>query len=90
MATTYDDSLEQIARLVKQFQTNSATYLAPAYNEAQARQQLIDPLFIALGWDVHNEQHAAPSYMQVEVETRQTVSGHKRAPDAAWSSTTGG
>jgi hypothetical protein len=28
-------------------------YRAPAYKEAHARQEFIDPFFVALGWDVH-------------------------------------
>ena len=57
-----------VAGLVKQFHTNLAAYHAPGYKEAHARQELIDPLFIALGWDVHNEERAAPQYRQVILE----------------------
>jgi predicted type IV restriction endonuclease len=56
MTITFQKSLDDIARLVKQFDTNRADYLAPRYKEAQARQALIDPLFIVLGWDVHNSE----------------------------------
>jgi len=81
MTISFEQAREAVTKLVKQFQVNRAAYLAPSYNEGQARQQLIDPLFIVLGWDVHNEQGAAPNYLQVEVETRQSAGGRKRAPD---------
>jgi hypothetical protein len=45
----FSSSLDLIARLVKQFQTNLTAYRAPNYKEAHARQELINPLFIALG-----------------------------------------
>ncbi len=54
---------------------------APHYKEAHARQDLIDPLFIALGWDAHNESHAAPGKRQVIVESTLEVEGSTRAPD---------
>ena len=58
--TDYNTSLDLVTRLVKQFRTNLAAYHASDYRQAHARQDLIDPLFIALGWDVHNENHVAP------------------------------
>jgi len=56
----YNASLDLMAGLVKQFRAHRAAYHVPDYKEAHARQDLIDPLFGALGWDVHNAQHAAP------------------------------
>ena len=81
MPITFQQSLDEIAQLVKQFNTNRAAYLAPGFKEAQARQALIDPLFIALGWDVHNSEHAAPDYQFVLVEETRPAAGHQRAPD---------
>ena len=80
MPITYQQSLDKIAQLVKQFNTNRAAYLAPGFKEAQARQALIDPLFIALGWDVHNSEHAAPDYQFVLVEEPNPAHGHQRPP----------
>lgn len=53
MPVTFEQSHSDVARLVKQFRTNFNHYRAPNYKEAQARQDLIDPLFEVLGWDVH-------------------------------------
>ena len=82
--TDYNTSLDLVARLVKQFHTNRAAYHAPEYKEADARQELIDPLFVALGWDVHNEQHNAPQYREVIPEKSLDVEGQKKAPDYAF------
>jgi hypothetical protein len=46
--TTFAAGQDEIARRVKQFQTNLKAYHAPDYKEAHARQELIDWLFIAL------------------------------------------
>ena len=48
MTIMFQQLLDDIARLVKQFNISRAEYLAPGFKEAQARQALIDPLFIAL------------------------------------------
>jgi type I restriction-modification system DNA methylase subunit len=83
MSFTFDQSKDEIARLVKHFETNKNSYLAPGYKEAHARQEFIDPLFIALNWDVHNQQQAAPDYREVVVEDSLEMEGHeaRKAPD---------
>jgi type I restriction-modification system DNA methylase subunit len=81
MSLTFSQARDEIAQLVAQFRVNHSAYLAPSYKEAHARQQLIDPLFMALGWDVHNTQKAAPDYTQVVFEDSLTIGGNKRAPD---------
>ncbi len=68
MTITFPQSLDEVGRLVKYFQTNQAAFLASGYREAQARSDLICPLFIALGWDVNNTEHAALDYQYVLVE----------------------
>ena len=47
MAKTFDQSADEIARLVKHYRTNRVAFHAPGYKEAHARQNLIDPLFSA-------------------------------------------
>lgn len=86
MITTFAAGQDEIARRVKQFQTNFKAYHAPDYKEAHARQELIDWLFIALGWDVRNERGAAPHRREVILEASQEVEGHaaRKAPDYAF------
>jgi hypothetical protein len=66
---------------VRQFAINRDAYHAPAYKEAHARQEFIDPLFAALGWDVHNSQRLAPDYREVVIEDSVDIEGQKKAPD---------
>lgn len=53
----------QIEKLVRFFEQNIHQLKSQSFNETQARQQLIDPLFDALGWDVHN-RGMKPLYLQ--------------------------
>ena len=48
MPHSFEQSKDQIARLVKHFLTNKAAYTASAYKEAQTRHEFIDPLFVSL------------------------------------------
>ncbi|MCX6122638.1 MAG: N-6 DNA methylase [Ignavibacteriales bacterium] len=45
---------QQIEKLVQFFESNIYQFKSSTFNETQARGQLIDPFFEALGWDVHN------------------------------------
>ena len=81
MPVTFDQSKDDIARLVKHFAINREAYRGPNYKEAHARQEFIDPLFTALGWDVANSQHAAPDYREVVFEDTVEIEGQKKAPD---------
>jgi hypothetical protein len=84
IASCFDASQDKIASLVRYYQNNRTPYESGIYNEAQVRQNLIDPLFIALGWDVHNEGRAAPQYAPVIVEPSLDVEGQKKSPDYAF------
>jgi hypothetical protein len=81
MPLTFEDSKGEIAQLVRHFTTNRDAFRAPAYKEAQARQEFIDPFFSALGWDVRNAQGAAPDYREVVFEDSVEIEGQKKAPD---------
>jgi hypothetical protein len=70
-----------VAQLVERFDRNRDAYRAEGYNEAQVRAELIDPLFIALGWDVHNAAGYAEAYKDVIHEDAIKVGGSTKAPD---------
>ena len=40
--------------LAQRFADNTESYRSGGYNEAQLRREFLDPMFKALGWDVHN------------------------------------
>lgn len=67
--------------LVERFRLHREDYESPAYKEAQLRQEFIDPLLKALGWDVDNEQGFAEAYKDVIHEDAIKVSGSPKAPD---------
>ncbi len=61
---------ERVERLVNTFSANLSHYKSPDFPETAARNQFIDPLFEALGWDVADEGGAGPR-RDVVVENRQ-------------------
>jgi len=84
MGKTFDQGKNDVAKLCRYFETNRQLFLAPGVKEAHIRQSLIDPFFMALGWDVHNESKTAPQYREVILEDSLDVEGHQKAPDYAF------
>lgn len=60
----------EIEKLVQYFEKNIHHIKHPSFNEAQARQLLIDPFFEALGWDVRNKNQSPPYALEVMPEGR--------------------
>lgn len=81
LAKTPENGKDEVARLVDHYKRNIDQFRLKTYKEANARMELIDPLFSALGWDLSNLKGAAPQYREVLVEASQEVEGHKKAPD---------
>ncbi len=71
----------QIVELVAYFHQHRDVLCSAEYNEEQARRELIEPLFAALGWDVQNAQGYAPAYRDVVQEESIRVGGQTKAPD---------
>jgi type I restriction-modification system DNA methylase subunit len=63
MSETRKAAKLRIEELVHFFEQNIHQFKAPSFNETQARQQLIDPFFEALGWDITNRD-MKPLYLQ--------------------------
>ena len=72
---------EIVKDLVEKFKNNIDSYKNTKYNETSVRQEFIDPLFIALGWDVNNEAGWAPQYREVILEDAIKIDGKTKAPD---------
>jgi type I restriction-modification system DNA methylase subunit len=79
MDKTFEQGKDEVARLCAHFQVNRDEFCA--CNEAQIRQQLINPFFEALGWDVGNTGQVAPQYAEVLTEQSQDDEGPRKAPD---------
>jgi len=72
---------EIISKLVQQFIENRESYRSGRYNEAQLRQEFLNPFFEALGWDMDNRKGFAPQNREVIHEDSIDVEGESRAPD---------
>lgn len=65
---TKQEAKQQIAKLIEKYQHLVDTRKVKSYNEAQTRNEFIEPLFEFLGWDMRNLEN--PN----EVTTEETVS----------------
>jgi len=70
--------------LVAQFEANRSAYRSGKYNEAQLRQEFLNPFFEALGWDIYNRNRYSPEYRDVIVEDSLEIEGSAKAPDYAF------
>jgi len=71
----------QIKKLIERYVDNRDDYERSDYNETQARRELIDPFFKALGWDIDNEQGNAEAYKDVIHEDAIKIGAATKAPD---------
>lgn len=76
-----DKAPDVIKNLVERFEKNLSSYKNQGYNEAQLRQEFINPFFEALGWDVYNKGGAAPAYKDVIHEDSIKIASGTKAPD---------
>ncbi|MBI5058811.1 Eco57I restriction-modification methylase domain-containing protein [candidate division KSB1 bacterium] len=73
-----------IADLCERFERNYDGYRSASYNEAQLRQDFLNPLFGALGWDMDNRAGYAEAYRDVIHEDSLKVGESTKAPDYAF------
>jgi len=74
----------KIRELVERFSLNIEQYKSGKYNEAQVRQEFIDPMFKALGWDMDNDDGNAEAYKDVIHEDAIKIGAATKAPDYAF------
>ncbi len=55
----------EVVDLVERFEEQREDYRSGQYNEAQLREEFLNPLFAALGWDVYNRKGYAEAYKEV-------------------------
>jgi len=72
---------QQALDLIERFREHEESYSSAGYNEAQTRQEFIDPLFELLGWDMGNSQGFAEAYKEVVHEDAIKIGGVHKAPD---------
>jgi predicted type IV restriction endonuclease len=73
--------LNTLKDLIERFENNLSAYKSTKYNEAQLRQEFINPMFELLGWDVNNRKGYAEAYKDVIHEDAIKVGGATKAPD---------
>jgi hypothetical protein len=71
----------RVLELVERFHGNAPAYRADNFKEAEARLEFIDPLFLALGWDLGNTRGVSPTQREVIVEYSVKIDGATKAPD---------
>lgn len=72
---------ESIVQLVDHFTQHMDAYRSGKYNEAQLRNEYLNPFFEAMGWDMTNKQNYSESYKEVLLEESVEVEGGAKAPD---------
>ena len=64
----FDKAWNLVKALAKKFAQNSTFYLSHEYQEAEVRQEFINKLFKALGWDVDHDLQHDPYRREVRIE----------------------
>ncbi len=72
---------KKIIELVDYFERNFSSIKSGSYNETQTRNELINPFFKELGWDVKNKNGYAETYKDVIHEYSQKTGDSVEAPD---------
>ncbi len=87
--TPFESAYITVSQLSEQFGNNFNYYTSPNYQEAEARKDFIDKLFVALGWDVNHDYQMNPYEQEVRVEKaqrQQNSISQKRADYAFYTS----
>lgn len=84
MSKTFEQGKAEIAKLVEYFSTNRAAFHDPGIKEADVCASLIEPFFVALGWDVRNTEMVAPQNREVIPQEKLDDEGHSKSPDYAF------
>jgi predicted type IV restriction endonuclease len=70
-----------VRELVERYDAHREAYRSDQYNEAQLREEFLNPFFAALGWDMFNEKGYADAYKEVIHEDALKIGGRTKAPD---------
>jgi len=83
VAKNKDGALSQLNRLVKIFDRDRTSFIAPKYNETQLRVDFINPLLKTFGWDVNNNegqsQFQRPVIQEESIDVEDDL--NKKTPD---------
>lgn len=71
----------EVIDLIERFREHESAYMAASYNETLLRDDFLDPLFGALGWDLNNRSGYAQAYRDVIKEESLRTGEGVKAPD---------
>ncbi|OGQ13712.1 MAG: hypothetical protein A2138_22580 [Deltaproteobacteria bacterium RBG_16_71_12] len=74
----------EVSELVERFDRFEENYLAAEYKEARLRQEFLDPLLEAIGWDVRNRTGKSERFKDVVVAEALRVGDENKEPDYAF------
>ena len=74
-------ALAAVRELVERYDAHREAYQSDQYNEAQLREEFLNPFFEALGWDMFNRKGYADAYKEVIHEDALRIGGRTKAPD---------
>ena len=74
---------DKIHTLVEKYEANKGFYRTSKFNETQLRNEFLDPLFEALGWDIRNEAGKSTNEREVLLEEalKANAYSHSKKPD---------
>ena len=78
---TFDSFEKELNRLVESFGKRLAELKQPGYAEAQLRDDFLNPLFRALGWDMENRAGLIQKEREVEIESATQIGGGRKRAD---------
>lgn len=78
---TFESFERELNRLVEAFGRRLAELKQPGYAEAQLRDDFLNPLFRALGWDMENRAGLIQSEREVEIESATQIGGRRKRAD---------
>ena len=83
--SSFEQALEEVTHLVKDFKDNEKYYLGQGYQEADVRNDFINKFFIALGWDVRHDIQKNPYEQEVRVEKPLHIAKAQKRADYSFS-----
>jgi len=78
---TFKEFKSKLNDLVSQFESNFSHYKSKGYDEAALRNDVLNPFWRALGWDMENLQGLPQQIREVEIESRVNIAGRKKKAD---------
>jgi hypothetical protein len=78
---SFDSFEKELNRLVESFGKRIAELKSSDYNEAKLRDDFLNPLFRALGWDMENRAGLIQKEREVEIESATQIGGGRKRAD---------